>query len=134
MIGCTISVAVNQEEICVNVIYLEATDTPAIIFWRRQCNGGKVVALPLCEGNCSCIMLSDDNRKLPAIDAEILNHNYGKIAENWKVHVVKVGTYLNWDPSNLFLKIRMSLEYSTYQFVYSYYSAGCSKAFYFNLV
>ena len=78
MIGCTISVAVNQEEICVNVVYLEATDTPAIIFWRRQCNGGKVVALPLYEGNCSCIMLSDDNRKLPAIDAEILNHNYGK--------------------------------------------------------
>jgi hypothetical protein len=52
----------------------KATDTRAIFFWRWQCNGGKIVALPSRERNCLCIMLCDGNEKLRAIVAEISNH------------------------------------------------------------
>jgi hypothetical protein len=56
------------------VIYFKATDTRAILFWRWQCNGGKIVALPSRERNCLCIMLCDGSAKLCAIVAEISNH------------------------------------------------------------
>ena len=52
----------------------KATDTRAILFWRWQCNGCKIVALPSRERNCLCIMLCDGNAKLRAIVAEISNH------------------------------------------------------------
>jgi hypothetical protein len=55
-------------------IYHKATDTRAILFWRWQCNGGKIVALPSQERNCLCIILCDGNAKLRAIVAEISNH------------------------------------------------------------
>jgi hypothetical protein len=52
----------------------KATDTLAILFWRWQCNGGKIVALPSRERNCLCIMLCDGNAKLRTIVAEISNN------------------------------------------------------------
>jgi hypothetical protein len=44
------------------------------IFWRSQCNGGKIVALLGCEKLFVYNMLCDGNANLPAIVAEISNH------------------------------------------------------------
>ena len=52
----------------------KAIDTRGIFVWRRQCNGGKIVALPSRERNCLCIIICDGNAKLRAIIAEISNN------------------------------------------------------------
>jgi hypothetical protein len=46
------------------------------IFWRSQCNGGKIVALLGCEREIACVdhSVCDDNANIPAIVAEISNH------------------------------------------------------------
>ena len=64
----------QQRKLFLISLEIKATDTRAILFWRWQCNGGKIVALPSRERNCLCIMLCDGNAKLRAIVADISNH------------------------------------------------------------
>ena len=63
----------------------KATDTRAILFWRWQCNGGKIVALPSRERNacvsCSATATQSCAQSLPKF--QIIGFS-AMIAENWE--------------------------------------------------